>query len=131
LSKAGPLRILFFTAGILCTALGAVGAFLPVLPTTPFLLLAAACFARSSETLHQRLLANRMFGPYIKRWEEERTIPRAVKRKAIGLVAVSFAISIYIFDEIWMRVMHACLGVAVIAFIACLPTSKEDGEAEE
>ena len=75
LLKSGMARYCLLALGVLCTVLGAVGAFLPILPTTPFLLLAAACFVRSSPAFHRRLLANRVFGPSIAQWQHDRTVP--------------------------------------------------------
>ena len=125
--RAGLIRGLLFVSGVVCTVLAAAGAFLPVLPTTPFLLVAAACFVRSSPSFHRRLLANRVFGPYVAQWQANRTLPRAAKRKAYGLVIVTFTLSIFLFDALWMRVGHACLGGALLAFLVHLPTSENGG----
>ena len=114
--------------GLLFTALGAVGAFLPVLPTTPFLLLAAACFVRSSPALHQRLLANRVFGPYISQWQRDRTVPREAKRKAFSVVVVTFALSIALVDSTWLRGTLGAVGIALISFLAWLPTTPRGHE---
>ena len=126
-----PVRIArwcLLLLGLLFTGLGAVGAFLPVLPTTPFLLLAAACFVRSSPALHQRLLANRVFGPYLSQWQRDRTVPREAKRKACGLVIVTFGLSIALVDVTWLRGMLGALGIALIIFLAWLPTTPTDRE---
>ncbi len=72
------------TLGFFFLALALAGVFLPLLPTTPFVLVAAACFARSSEKWHQWLLGNRSFGPMIRRWEEQRCISRRVKAIALA-----------------------------------------------
>lgn len=74
------------SGGLLCVMFGSIGLFLPGLPTTPFLLLAAACFANSSPRLHEKLLNNRFFGRIIRDWEDHRTIPR--KAKIIGLLTL-------------------------------------------
>ena len=66
------VRILYLTLGIASLVLAVLGVVLPVLPTTPFILLAAACFARSSERFHDRLLSNRFAGPIIREWREHR-----------------------------------------------------------
>lgn len=124
-TRHGSARWLFLVSGLLCTVLATIGAFLPLLPTTPFLLLAAASFARSSPTFHRRLLASRVFGPYLTQWQHDRTIPRAAKRKAYGLVVVTFAVSIALLDATWLRVALALLGVGLITFLARLPTAPE------
>ncbi len=122
-SGRGPGRWALLAAGLALTALGTVGAFLPVLPTTPFLLLAAACFVRSSPALHRRLLENRVFGPYLGQWQRDRTVPRDAKRKAYGLVVLTFALSIWSVDATWLRATLAGLGLGVVGFLAWLPTS--------
>ena len=78
--------------GWLCVGLGAIGAFLPLLPTVPFLLLAAFCFARSSERVHQWLLNHPRFGPPIADWRRNGAIRRRVKWLATASILVSFAI---------------------------------------
>jgi hypothetical protein len=124
------MRGLLMVLGILATGAAAVGAFLPVLPTTPFLLLAAACFARSSPAFHRRLLANRVFGPYVAQWQHDRTVPRDAKRKAYGLVVVAFTLSIALVEAAWLRASLAVLGVALIVFLAWLPTTALDSGDE-
>lgn len=85
-TPSSPFRFLLIVLGLLFVGLGGLGIVLPGLPTTPFLLLAAACFAKSSPRLHGWLLANRVFGELIRNWQEHRTIPR--RAKAIGLVTL-------------------------------------------
>ncbi len=80
------VRWLFLLSGWACLALATVGIFLPVLPTTPFVLLAAWCFSKGSERLHQRLLANPTFGPSIRVWEEHRLIPLPIKILATSIM---------------------------------------------
>ncbi len=126
--KTGLARSCLLVLGLLFTALATVGAFLPVLPTTPFLLLAAACFVRSSPAFHRRLLANRVFGQYISRWQHDRTVPREAKLKAYGMVVVTFAVSIAVVDATWLRGMLAGLGIGLIVFLAWLPTTTRDEE---
>ncbi len=82
------MRGLFLALGLALVALGFVGAFLPVLPTTPFLILAAACFARSSKRLESWLLEHRRFGPVLREWRLRGAIPR--KAKLMALAGTSF-----------------------------------------
>jgi uncharacterized membrane protein YbaN (DUF454 family) len=110
-------------AGFVFTGLAAAGVLLPLVPTTPFLLLAGACFARSSPRFHGWLLRNRAFGPYLGQWQRDRTIPRSAKRKAYLLVAATFAISIAVVDIGWVRAALATLGIGLILFLFRLPTS--------
>jgi hypothetical protein len=122
-----PVRWVLLVLGVGFTGIAALGAFVPLLPTTPFLLLAAACFVRSSPALHRRLLANRAFGPYLAQWQRDRSIPRAAKRKAYVLVFVTFAISIAVVTLLWLRVLLLLLMASLIAFLAWLPTTLEPG----
>ena len=98
-------RAILLVCGFLCLGFGVAGAVLPVLPTTPFLLLAAACFARSSERWHQWLLTNRFTGPVIESWETNRCISRRTKAVAISSMAVVGGLSVWLaLDVTWQRV---------------------------
>lgn len=108
--------------GVALTVLATIGAFLPVLPTTPFLIVAAACFARSSPRFHKKLLENRIFGPYISQWENTRTVPPEAKRKAYGLVLLTFGLSIAFVGITWVRVTLAVVGLLLLVFLMSLPT---------
>jgi uncharacterized membrane protein YbaN (DUF454 family) len=90
------MRILWLAAGLFFTALGIIGAFLPVMPTTVFLLVATACFARSSPRLHGWLVNHPTFGPPIRNWNENGAISRGAKRLAIGTMTAVFALSLII-----------------------------------
>ena len=125
----GPLRWLLVTLGLVTAALGLLGAFLPILPTTPFLLVAGACFARSSPELHRRMLAMRAFGPYLEQWQREHTVPPEAKRRAYGLVVVTFAVSIWLVDATGLRILIAAIGVALLAFLASLPVGTRGSAA--
>jgi len=120
------LRALLFAAGAISVALAAVGAFVPILPTTPFLLLAAWCFLRSSRRMHAWILASPVFGPYVREWREKRTVPREAKLKAIALVIASFALSITLaVDAPLPRVLLGILGAGLVVFLARLPSERD------
>ncbi len=90
------MRTLWLALGLTFLALGLVGIVLPVLPTTPFLLLAAGCFAKSSPRLHRWLLAHPTLGPPIRAWEEHGAIAPGAKRLAVGSMAAVFALSLWL-----------------------------------
>ena len=101
--------------GITFLALGVVGIFLPLLPTTPFLLLAAACFARASRRLHHWLLNHAVLGPIVLEWREHRAIPWRVKRVGLLLMAASMAVSIVFLLTDWRARLALALFGAVLA----------------
>lgn len=86
------LRLLCLCLAWLMVGLGVIGAFLPVLPTTPFLLLAVGLFARVSPRLEQRLLNHRIFGASLQLWRERGAISTRAKTGAVGLMAASFGL---------------------------------------
>lgn len=117
------VRGLLIVAGSLCVALGVLGIFLPLLPTTPFMLLAAACFARSSRRFHDWLLANRTFGPLIHEWRKHRSVPYRTKFTAIALMALTMGTSIVFFVQpLWLKLLIAAVGVTVSVWLYRLPS---------
>lgn len=112
--------------GTLSVILGIIGIFLPGLPTTPFILLAAACFARSSPAMHQRLLRNRLFGPLLADWERHRSIPISVKWLSTGLMSLAVTVSLYQFDSNSIKLSIAALGLIGCFVVWRLPTRKSD-----
>ena len=98
--------------------LGAVGAVLPLLPTTPFLILALLLFSKSSPRFHQMLLDNPWFGPGLRQWEANRSLARPIKYKASALIMVTFGISIYLVAEnTWLPWMLLLIAVALLVFL--------------
>ena len=83
------MRIIFFTLGLTFFGLGLIGAFLPVLPTTPFMLLALFMFAKSSERFHYWLYHHRVFGPPLQLWHEHRIIPVKAKIMSVSMISLS------------------------------------------
>jgi len=111
-------KYLLILCGLLSIALGIIGAVLPILPTTPFLILALACFANSSPRFHKMLLNNRWFGSALQQWEEDRTITRASKLKAMVLVVLTFSISIGVLHErLQLQLGLLVLGSILLAFM--------------
>jgi len=122
----GPMRWLLLGVGWLFVVLGVAGALLPVLPTTPFILLAAACFARSSERFYAWLLDNRVFGPLIRDWRAHRAMPRRAKWVAITAIVVAIGSSAsFAVEAAWARGSLAATGVALVAFLLRIP-NRED-----
>jgi uncharacterized membrane protein YbaN (DUF454 family) len=115
------MRSFYLIVGFAALILAVAGAVLPVLPTTPFLLLAAACFARSSKRFHDKLLANRIAGPIIREWTAHRSIRQEVKRWVYVLMALSFGSSILVMPTLWLQVMLAVLGIVLTFFIWRIP----------
>jgi uncharacterized membrane protein YbaN (DUF454 family) len=122
-SRSRAVRGLFNLAGAIALALGIIGIFLPLLPTTPFVLLAAACFARGSERFHRWLLANRTFGPIVREWESHRSLPYRTKVTSIALMSVTLAISIVFFVRpLWLKSALALAGVALAIWMYRIPS---------
>lgn len=120
---------LYILLGWLFIALGALGVVLPILPTTPFLIVALALFSKSSPRFHKMLLDNRWFGPVLKQWEENRTVSRHTKINAFAAIVIVFAISIALFNHrAEIQFMLASLAAILIFFIWRLkepPSTKE------
>lgn len=82
-------RPIFLALGLICVGIGMVGVVLPILPTTPFMILATLCFAKSSRRLNDWLYAHRLFGPPLVRWDRYRVIPRGAKFTALAAMLAS------------------------------------------
>jgi len=110
----GWVRVLLITAGTLFVGLGIIGIFVPILPTTPFLLLAAACYARSSQRFYDWLLNNRWFGRYLKNYLQGRGIPLRVKVITIVLLWVTIGFSIVFAVELFaVKVALSLIAIGV------------------
>ncbi|MGE3773885.1 MAG: YbaN family protein [Gammaproteobacteria bacterium] len=117
------VRLIFLSCGFACVALGIAGIFLPLLPTTPFMLLAAACFARSSERFHAWLLAHPLFGSTVREWEEHRSVRRRTKWIAILTMAITLTLSTVLFVPYRpAQFALALFGVAMAVYMWRLPS---------
>ena len=117
------VRLLFAGLGTLFVALGILGIFLPVLPTTPFLLLAAGCYARASGRFYNWLLNHRLFGPTILEWRRHRSIAYRTKITAIALMALTLGSSIVFFiREPWLQAALAAFGVILAIHLYRIPS---------
>ncbi|MER2492033.1 YbaN family protein [Catenovulum sediminis] len=122
---ASIVRILLIFAGWGALALGILGAILPVLPTTPFVLLAAGCFAKSSPRFHSWLLKRPYFGPLIQDYQTYRGISRSSKQKAISLIWISMAISIFVTAKLWLAMLLITIAICVSLYLWRMPDAPE------
>jgi len=120
----GRLRRWMLTAaGILALVLAAVGVVLPGLPTTPFVLLAAACFAKASPRLHAWLVNHRVMGPMVRDWEAHRSLPLRVKRLATGLMLAMVGLSAWqLSHKPWAAAAVLALGAVGAWVVWRIPT---------
>ena len=116
-SRSPVIRTLLLAIGWLSVTLGIIGIFLPVLPTTPFLLLAAACFARSSRRFYLWLVHHKHLGPWIRDYLEGNGIPLKGKVYAIGLMWASIGLSCYLVPMPWARAFMLTSAVLVTLYI--------------
>lgn len=115
-------RGLLLTAGLLSMVLGVVGIFLPLLPTVPFLLLAAACFARSSARSHRWLINHTHLGPMIAGFLDGQGIPRQAKVRAIALVWLTIPPSaLWLVPQPWLKGLLFAIALAVSLYLWLLP----------
>lgn len=115
-------RWFYLFSGWSCLGLGVLGVVLPVLPTTPFVLLAAGCFSRSSPRFHHWLLNSRLFGAMIRNWQNERYVEPSTKRRALVVVALTFSLSIWMVGPMGLKAMLVVLGSLCAIMIARLPS---------
>lgn len=118
ISGLRALRYVFIALGTLKLAVGIVGIFLPVLPTTPFLLLAAAAYARGSGRLYRWLLGNRLFGRYIRDWRTHRSIPVRMKVAIVAMIVIAAALSSYFgLQSTPLRAALIALGAVGVGYV--------------
>ena len=131
-------KVLLISAGYLSLLCGVIGAFLPIIPTTPFLILAAFFFSKGSTRMHQWLLSLPRFGPMIREWEEHGVI--RVKAKVLStLVIIPLFIFTLFFVETfwWVKVIVCLIGISVLSFIWTRPSKillkvrTEDADSKE
>ena len=120
------LRYLLIIFGTVFLIVGIIGIFLPLLPTTPFLLLAAACYARSSQKFYNYLLNNKWFGSYIKNYQEGKGIPLKTKIFTILLLWISIIISIILINIYWVALLLPLIALVVTIHVLTIKTYKKN-----
>lgn len=125
------LRWVLLVTGCIAVGLGVLGIFLPVLPTVPFLLLALACFTRSSARFHRWLLDHDQLGPLIRPYLDGRGMTRASKLKAITLIWASIGISVLVLlSTPWIQALLLMVAAGVSLYLLRLPTIEVDCQGD-
>lgn len=125
-------KALLIFAGTLCVCLGVLGMFLPLLPTTVFLLLAAYCYSRSSDKFHEWLLNNRLLGKYIKNYESGQGISVRQKVTTIAILWASIGFSIwFIAASFWLTLFLAAVAIGVTVHLLWIKTHQHEVAAKE
>lgn len=130
--KSAFLRWVLISFGWIFILGGVAGIFLPLVPTGPFLLLAAACFARSSERFHTWLVEHNHLGPLIRDYLHGAGIPLRVKRAAIGMIWISFSASTLLFAQaLWLKILLIATAVTITIYLLLLPTAPKEGRPDQ
>ena len=120
------IRRLLIFAGTFFVVMGIIGIILPILPTTPFLLLAAWCYARSSKRFYNWLINNKWFGNYIKNYREGRGVPLKVKVLSIAFLWITILFSVFlIVTNFWVRIILIIIAIGVTIHILAIRTLKQ------
>ncbi|MBE0646810.1 MAG: YbaN family protein [Bacteroidales bacterium] len=122
--KNRVLRVLILVSGWILVGMGAIGVILPLIPTTPFLLLAALCFYKSSTRFYNWLYANRVFGKYLLDYKKKKGIPVKVKIGTLLFMWTSLFISVYLVPILWLRFILIAIGTAVTIHLLLIRTKQ-------
>ncbi len=125
-SSSRPLRVAYFMGGVVCLGLGVAGYILPLMPGTVFLILAAACFARSSPVFESWLVTHPRFGRSILAWRQHGAIPRRVKFFAIGAMAFSFLLLVVSPSHVFMKWLAGLFLGGCALFVGTRPDGPRD-----
>lgn len=116
------IKTLYNIAGTVALLLGILGIFLPILPTTPFLLLASACYMRGSDRMYRWLMNQRHLGPYLRNFQAGRGIPLRAKIAALAVMWTSLTVSMWVVPLSWVRVLLLVPGIAVTIYLCRVRT---------
>ncbi len=125
------LKIFCAGLGWLFVALGFLGIFLPLLPTTPFLLLACACFVKGSPRLAQWIQDHPRFGSIITQWREHKAVDKQVKKRANFFIIISFSISIYVLSALWLKLALLVFMITLLVWFNRLPDAESIAQIRE
>ena len=126
------VRLAFAALGTLFLLLGIIGIFMPILPTTPFLLLTTACYARSSRRFYNWLMNHPAFGPLIVEWRAYRSIPWRVKLAAVAPMALTFSSSIIFFvRDGWLQLALTVFGLLMVTWLYRVPSRDHPGKSKQ
>lgn len=124
--SAGPAgrtaRLSWVLAGHVCVGLGLVGAVLPLMPTTVFVLCAAACYARGSERFYRKLLEHRVFGPVVRDWQRNRAMSAKAKRWAVSAIVITISLSMIALQTTALRAVLAAVALILVVALLRIPT---------
>jgi len=121
----GFKQVLLLLAGFISLGFGAVGVALPVLPTTPFVLLAAICFSASNEKMARWLEKSRVFGPYIENYRTKAGIPIWLKCASIAFLWTGLSISMVLTRAVWAYILLGIVGIGVTVHLLMIKTKKK------
>ncbi len=121
------IRLILLIIGTVSLALGIIGIFIPLLPTTPFLLLSAACYAKSSRKFYLWMMNNRYFGKYISKYKERKGIPLKIKIYSCSLLWLTILFSVlFVINNIIVKFLLVIIAVSVTYHIVSIKTLKEN-----
>lgn len=119
------MRALWLIGGLISLAVGVAGIVLPLVPTVPLVLLAAFCFARSSDRLHDWILNHRVFGPMTTDWRERGAISKSGKKAATVSILIVFGLSVVLQLKLWILLLQALILGSVLIFIWSRPSGSK------
>ncbi|HAS73721.1 MAG TPA: DUF454 domain-containing protein [Clostridiales bacterium UBA8960] len=119
-------KIILMAIGTVTLILGFIGVFLPVIPTTPFVLISLACFVNTSEKMHHFVMTNKYLGPYARAYASGEGIPKKAKFKAVFLIWITIGFSVtFILEPLPLRIMLLVIATIVSTYIFTRPTAQE------